>query len=127
MLKLTLPDPRKAFRPRHAFKLGTDSSLVTNMASEEALPALIPSLKYTKPAINGEQLPPVRGGHGCVLADMQLVIFGGHAYLGKGEFEYLNDVWCLDIQSLTWQKVYPHGQGEEGRPRGCVGGGLMRV
>ena len=84
------------------------------MASEEALPALIPSLKYTKPAVNGD-LPPVRGGHGCVLADMQLVIFGGHAYLGKGEFEYLNDVWCLDIQSLTWQKVYPHGQGKGGR------------
>ncbi|GMH54671.1 hypothetical protein TrLO_g10975 [Triparma laevis f. longispina] len=84
------------------------------MATSSALQPLIPSLKYTRPAVLGD-LPPVRGGHGCVLADMQIVVFGGHAYLGKGEFEYLNDVWCLDIQSLTWQKVFPHGQAPEKR------------
>ena len=40
---------------------------------------------------------------------MQLVIFGGHAYLGNGEFEYLNDTWVLDSPTLTWQQVLPHG------------------
>ena len=73
-----------------------------------------PALKYTKPAVNGD-LPPVRGGHGCVLAEMQLVVFGGHAYLGNGEFQYFNDTWVLDIATLTWQKVYPHGEPPEKR------------
>jgi len=44
-----------------------------------------------------------------VVADLQLVVFGGHAYLGDGKFEYLNDVWVCDITTLSWQKVYVGG------------------
>ena len=75
---------------------------------------LTPHLKYTKPTVTGE-LPPVRGGHAAVLADSQLVVFGGHAYLGQGKFEYLNDVWVLDINTLAWQKVHPGGVPPEKR------------
>jgi hypothetical protein len=53
---------------------------------EGAMAAEQQMLRWTKPAMNGD-LPPVRGGHGCVLAEMQLVVFGGHAYLGKGKFK----------------------------------------
>jgi len=75
---------------------------------------MIPTLKHTKPSVNGS-LPPVRGGHTAVLADMQLVIFGGHAYQGKGSFEYLNDVWVLDCASLSWQRVFCGGVAPEKR------------
>jgi host cell factor len=44
-----------------------------------------------------------------ICADMQVVVFGGHAYLGDGKFEYLNDTWVLDVSSLVWQKVYCGG------------------
>jgi host cell factor len=76
--------------------------------------ASTPTLKWTKPSIS-TPLPPVRGGHGLVSAGLQLVLFGGHAYLGGGKFEYLNDTWVLDVQELTWQRVYPGGVPPEPR------------
>ena len=63
------------------------------------------SLRATKPALASSVLPPVRGGHSACLASLQLVIFGGHAYLGNGAFQYLEDVWVLDCRSLAWSKV----------------------
>jgi len=65
-------------------------------------------LKHTKPSLSGIP-PPVRGGHTAVLADLNLVVFGGHAYQGEGVFEYLDDVWCLDVGGLSWQRVYCGG------------------
>ena len=51
-------------------------------------------LVWQKPSLNGTA-PSSRGGHTAVLADTQLVIFGGHRYGGDGVFEYFNDVHVL--------------------------------
>eukprot|EP00904_Undaria_pinnatifida_P012674 jgi/Undpi1/8537/HiC_scaffold_25.g11003.m1 len=53
---------------------------------------------------SGERVP-ARGGHTCVVADFQLVVFGGTYYKGDGKFVYLDDVWVLDIESMMWQEV----------------------
>jgi hypothetical protein len=44
-----------------------------------------------------------------VLADTQLVIFGGH-YYGTGSFVYLNDVHVLDVETSTWHDVRCAGE-----------------
>jgi len=46
-----------------------------------------------------------RGGHSAVVADYQLIVFGGTYYEGKGTFEYLNDTCVLDVETMTWQMV----------------------
>ncbi|CAM9346548.1 unnamed protein product, partial [Ectocarpus sp. 4 AP-2014] len=61
-------------------------------------------VSWTKASTSGERVP-ARGGHTCVVADFQLVVFGGTFYKGNGEFTYLADTWVLDIESMTWQEV----------------------
>ena len=58
------------------------------------LRAIMAELAWQKPSLNGTA-PSSRGGHTAVLADTQLVIFGGHRYGGDGVFEYFNDVHVL--------------------------------
>ncbi|CAM9123152.1 unnamed protein product, partial [Discosporangium mesarthrocarpum] len=62
---------------------------------------------------SGERIP-ARGGHSCVVADFQLVVFGGHFYKENG-FEYLSDTWVLDIESMAWQEVRCGGEIPESR------------
>jgi len=50
-----------------------------------------------------------------VLAESQLVVFGGHYYKGDSAFEYSNDVYVLDVESLTWQRVTCSGEVPEPR------------
>jgi len=66
-------------------------------------------LSWVKPALNGTA-PASRGGHTAVLADTQLVIFGGHRYGGTGTFQYFNDVNVLDVESSTWHDVRCAGE-----------------
>eukprot|EP00937_MAST-01D_sp_MAST-1D-sp2_P000687 g687.t1 len=63
-----------------------------------------PGLTWSKPSINGTP-PSSRGGHTAVLANNQLVIFGGHRYGGNNVFEYFNDVHVLDVETSTWHDV----------------------
>ncbi|KAG5184193.1 hypothetical protein JKP88DRAFT_255581 [Tribonema minus] len=67
---------------------------------------------------NGVRIP-ARGGHSCVSADMQLVVFGGHYYEGAHKFEYLNDVWLVDAEKLSWQPVQCSGTPPEPRYSHC--------
>ena len=69
---------------------------------------------WTTALPSGERIP-ARGGHSCILADFQLVVFGGHYYVGDEKFAYLNDVWVLDVESMTWQKVKCGGTPPEPR------------
>lgn len=63
---------------------------------------------WSHPDMNGT--PPCgRGGHSAILADTQLVLFGGH-YYGKGGFVYLNDVHVLDVETSTWHDVRCAGE-----------------
>ena len=68
------------------------------------------TLSWLKPAVNGRP-PSARGGHSAVLADFQLVVFGGHYYAGQGEFVYLNDTHVLDVETMTWHPVQCDGDG----------------
>eukprot|EP00640_Fibrocapsa_japonica_P006730 CAMPEP_0113944106 /NCGR_PEP_ID=MMETSP1339-20121228/30642_1 /TAXON_ID=94617 /ORGANISM="Fibrocapsa japonica" /LENGTH=180 /DNA_ID=CAMNT_0000949177 /DNA_START=43 /DNA_END=582 /DNA_ORIENTATION=+ /assembly_acc=CAM_ASM_000762 len=51
-----------------------------------------------------------RGGHSAVVADYQLIVFGGHHYEGKGEFKCVNETCVLDIETATWQLVRCGGE-----------------
>ncbi|CAM9444838.1 unnamed protein product, partial [Sphacelaria rigidula] len=63
-----------------------------------------PSVSWTKASTNGDRVP-ARGGHTCIVADFQLVVFGGTCYKANDKFTYLGDTWVLDIESMTWQEV----------------------
>ncbi|CAM9634761.1 unnamed protein product [Chrysoparadoxa australica] len=67
------------------------------------------SVCWTKAQTNGQRCPP-RGGHSCIVADFQLVVFGGHRFNTGNTFIYLNDIWVLDIETMTWQEVRCSGE-----------------
>ena len=43
-------------------------------------------------------------------AESSLVVFGGHAYGGKGAFEYYNDTHLFDAESGRWHNVRCSGE-----------------
>ena len=59
---------------------------------------------YNKPLIQ-TKLPSGRGGASVVYADGKVITFGGHFYAGDDKFEYLDETWILDTQSLAWHKI----------------------
>jgi len=69
---------------------------------------------WTKPTLKGAA-PSARGGHTAVLAEYQMIIFGGHYYGGSSKFEYLNDTHVLDIETSTWHHVRCAGDVPEPR------------
>jgi hypothetical protein len=69
---------------------------------------------WTKPTLKGSA-PVARGGHTAVLADYQMIIFGGHYYGGSSKFEYLNDTHVLDVETSTWHNVRCGGEIPEPR------------
>ncbi len=69
---------------------------------------------WTKPTLKGAS-PTARGGHTSVLADYQMIVFGGHYYGGSSKFEYLNDTHVLDIETSTWHNVRCAGEIPEPR------------
>jgi N-acetylneuraminic acid mutarotase len=75
---------------KQQFNTGTDSGGV--------------SYSLNKPLIECTT-PSGRGGTSCVFANGKLVVFGGHYFSGGDSFEYLNETWLLDIESLEWHKI----------------------
>ena len=69
-------------------------------------------LVWSKPAINGAGAS-ARGGHSAVLYGNELIVFGGQFY--AGEFQYLNDLHWLDVETLTWSQKKVSGDIPEGR------------
>ncbi|GLE00367.1 hypothetical protein PINS_up009124 [Pythium insidiosum] len=61
-------------------------------------------IDWSLPKIEGDP-PCARGGHSAVLADTQLLIFGGHYFGGHGAFVYLNDLHRLDLETSTWHAI----------------------
>uniref|UniRef100_A0A7S4D7S8 Uncharacterized protein n=1 Tax=Heterosigma akashiwo TaxID=2829 RepID=A0A7S4D7S8_HETAK len=65
---------------------------------------MIQEYSWSKVTPQGYRLTP-RGGHSAVVADYQLIVFGGTSYDGGGKFSYLNDTCVLDVETMTWQLV----------------------
>ena len=82
--------------------------------AEEQRAQGVAQLTWAKQLCAGEA-PAARGGHTAVLAESQLVVFGGHFYRGDSNFEYLNDTLVLDVGSMAWRTV--HCRGEVPEPR----------
>ncbi|KAJ0412240.1 hypothetical protein ATCC90586_006626 [Pythium insidiosum] len=74
-------------------------------------------IEWSLPKIEGDA-PCPRGGHSAVLADTQLLIFGGHYFGGHGAFVYLNDLHRLDLETSTWHAIpFPERDAVVPRPR----------
>lgn len=50
-----------------------------------------------------------RGGTTSTYVNGKLIIIGGHFYAGDNKFEYLNETWVLDTDTLLWTKVNCRG------------------
>ena len=62
--------------------------------------------KWRKPAHpKGMPLPAARSGHGAVVEEDLLFIFGGMGQNEDGETEVFKDVWCLDLRTWVWNEV----------------------
>jgi N-acetylneuraminic acid mutarotase len=79
-------------------------------------------VSWSMPVVNGSRIP-ARGGHSCVLAGSPsklLVVFGGHFLAAKDKFGYLNDVWVLQLSSMSWKAIRCGGLAPEPRyGHGC--------
>lgn len=52
------------------------------------------------------KIPPVRCGHSMIgVDDDNLLVFGGCTTRGQP----LNDIWCYNIKSNTWEQIYVEG------------------
>ena len=54
---------------------------------------------------NGDSTPPPRGSHTAALLGSRIYVFGGEDPLRKP----LNDLWFLDLESVTWSQPQPEG------------------
>lgn len=114
---------------------GTGSSVATPKLKQPELDLPLPQLSPTKranvppsrasrleiswstPKMDGA-VPCARGGHSAVLADTNLLVFGGHYFGGHGTFVYLNDLHVLDLERSTWQEIlFPEKDAVLPRPR----------
>ncbi|CAE7726783.1 GPA3, partial [Symbiodinium sp. KB8] len=59
-----------------------------------------PVLSWMHPVFTGRSII-ARGGHASALVGNLLITFGGH-YFGKDKFMYCNDVWAIDLDTMTW-------------------------
>jgi host cell factor len=66
-------------------------------------------ITWSNPPLDGI-VPSARGGHSAILANTQLIIFGGHYFGGHGKFVYLNDIHRLDLETSTWHEVRAGGE-----------------
>lgn len=71
-------------------------------------------LTWRMPLTEGKR-PSARGGHTAVLVHHDLIVFGGHSYMGSGKFMYFEDTCVLDLESNTWHKVRTGGDSPSGR------------
>jgi hypothetical protein len=77
------------------------------MASSDAASSALgapspPVLTWSRPPSQGAA-PCGRGGHSATQVGNLCVIFGGTFY-DAGKFQYLGDVWALDVETLRWHK-----------------------
>lgn len=112
-------------------RLGQIGRVVMPLERPEQLATLSPTKKaqhvesrastveiaWSLPSMEG--IPPcARGGHTAVLADTQLLVFGGHYFGGEGSFMYLNDLHRLDLTTSTWHEiVFNEREGAVCRPK----------
>lgn len=70
------------------------------------------TFSWSTPIVHGD-LPGGMRGHSMIwLGDNRIFQFGGY----NGE-RRLNSSWLFDIESSTWQIIYPYGQTPQGRQR----------
>ena len=55
--------------------------------------------------------PSSRSGHRMVLSKKHLVVFGGYHDNGI-DYKYLNDVHTFNIETRSWRKIEPVGNGK---------------
>ena len=58
--------------------------------------------------------PPARGGHASISTGNLVLTVGGTFYGGDNRFEYLNDVWALNVDANKWQKLKCTGKSQPG-------------
>lgn len=74
-----------------------------------------PDVSWSVPIVTGD-VPSARGGHtATAYRGKRLIIFGGHCVRGEGRFDYLNDVYILNLESLNWKKKKCKGLPPSGR------------
>jgi len=62
--------------------------------------------EWSYPSQGGEGAPEPRKGHSAAIFKNRLLIFGGW---GTRAFEYFDDMWILDLDSLQWFKAKKKG------------------
>jgi len=74
-----------------------------------------PDVAWSVPIVTGD-VPSARGGHtATAYRGKRLIVFGGHCVRGEGKFDYLNDVYTLNLESLNWKKKKCKGLPPSGR------------
>jgi len=96
---------------------------------------LLPGLSWSRPVMTGVA-PKARGGHAAALVGNLLIVVGGHYYGGDSAsprralvgfrgftrrprsadtFVYLDDVWAIDVDTMTWHNPACAGGGPSAR------------
>jgi len=74
--------------------------------------------EWSAPLIDGKP-PPARGGQSGVLIGNLFIIIGGTFF--KDKFQYLNDLWVVDTDSMEWHKPSAVGRPPSARyGHGCA-------
>lgn len=69
--------------------------------------------------INAPNGPSARSGHRMVLIKKQIFLFGGF-HDNLRDYKYFNDVYCFNIETYTWCKIEPAGNGPCPRSGCCM-------
>eukprot|EP01138_Halocafeteria_seosinensis_P006050 gb/GECG01006184.1/.p1 GENE.gb/GECG01006184.1/~~gb/GECG01006184.1/.p1 ORF type:complete len:255 (+),score=24.77 gb/GECG01006184.1/:1-765(+) len=93
-----------------AAEAGAPQTGVQGSSQQEVDLSDTPILSWSHPTFSGKA-PPARGGHTASLVGNLLVLFGGHYFGDGGKFQYLNDVWAIDIDTMTWHNPKCAGRG----------------
>lgn len=76
-----------------------------------------PSLRWERAEFSNN-CPGPRSGHRMLGWRNYIVLFGGYVDSGRGELKYLNDLWLLDVRTMTWKNVKnPRGNPNWPTPR----------
>jgi len=59
------------------------------------------------PVAEGSREPPHRTAHSAVVVGQRMIVFGGVAKSPNGAQKVLNDLWVLELGTMTWREIEP--------------------
>jgi len=88
---------------------GSDELNTTNTLFNDAYALNLTTMKWSKLCVQGT-LPAPRTGHTSTVVDNKMIVFGGYGInLSKSQRKYYDDIYVLDCNTFTWNKLETSG------------------